>query len=98
MKYLKIEDNKGFYYKKPDSWVEVNKMIKEDLYNLVNSAIDDDDFEIDEFEEDKLLNPAHKTIYNHVSRQLTDIHDRRQEYRDEISSLYKEPYDKYCSL
>ena len=53
-------------------------------------------FIIDEFDENDLQNPAHRTIYSHLSRQLSDIHSRQSEYNDEIVSLYKEAYDKYC--
>lgn len=97
MEYLKITNNKGKFYRQGEGWVDVDKMSKDDLYQLVNAALEDEDFGMDEFEEDLLQNPAHKTIYSHIYRQLVDIHSRREEYNDEIDSLYKEAYDKYCN-
>lgn len=96
MKHLKIESNKGLFLDSNNNWIEVNKMSKEDLYNMVNSAIFEEDFEMDEFNDALLLNPAHKTIYSHIYRQLLDIHSRRGEFIEEQQNLYKEAYDKYC--
>lgn len=97
MESLKIENNKGFFKREGEGWVEINKMTKEDLYDLVNLALTEDDFAMDEFDESSLQNPAHKTIYSHIYRQLTDIHERKEEFAEEIFSSYKEAYDKYCS-
>lgn len=96
MKHLKIENNKGLFLDVNSAWAEVNKMSKEDLYHLVNAAISEDDYEMDPYDENKLQNPAHKTIYSHIYRQLMDIHSRRDEFIEEQQSLYKEAYDKYC--
>lgn len=97
MESLKIENNRGFFKREGEGWVEINKMTKEDLYDLVNWALSEDDFTMDAYDESSLQNPAHKTIYSHIYRQLTDIRDRKEEFAEEISSSYKEAYDKYCS-
>lgn len=97
MEYLKINNNKGFFLKEGQGLVEVNKMTKDDLYRLVHSALTKDDFEMTPYNESLLQNPAHKTIYSHVYRQLADIHNRKDEFVSEIQSLYKNAYDKYCT-
>lgn len=97
MESLKIENNKGWFKRDGEGWVEVNKMTKEDLYDLVNSALTEEEFSMTPYDEDALKNPAHKTIYSHIYRQLRDIRQRKDEFNDEIQSAYKEAYDKYCN-
>ena len=97
MEYLKINNNKGLFYRAGEGMVEVNKMTKEDLYALVNAALKEEEFEMTPYDETQLQNPAHKTIYSHIYRQLTDIHQRKEEFNDDIQCVYKDAYDKYCS-
>ncbi len=97
MEYLKINSNKGLFYRAGEGMVEVNKMTKEDLYALVNAALKEEEFEMTPYDETQLQNPAHKTIYSHIYRQLTDIHQRKEEFNDDIQCVYKDAYDKYCS-
>ena len=97
MEYLKIISNKGLFYRDGEGMVEVNKMTKEDLYALVNAALKEESFEMTPYDETQLQNPAHKTIYSHIYRQLTDIRQRKEEFNDDIQSVYKDAYDKYCS-
>ncbi len=97
MEYLKINSNKGLFYRAGEGMVEVNKMTKEDLYALVNAALKEEEFEMTPYDETQLQNPAHKTIYSHIYRQLTDIHQRKEEFNDDIKCVYKDAYDKYCS-
>ena len=97
MPYLEINDNKGLFFREGEGMVEVNKMTKEDLCKLVQSALSLEEFEMNPYDEALLQNPAHKTIYSHIYRQLSEIRARKQEFNDEISSLYKEAYDKYCA-
>lgn len=95
MKNLKIESNKGLFLRGTE-WVDVVNITKEDLLALVKSALDDEDFEVDPYDEGMLPNPAQKIVYKHVSQQLQDIHDRREEFIERRRSIYKESYDKYC--
>lgn len=96
MESLKIENNKG-WFKRDGEWVEINKMTKEDLYGLVDSALTEEEYIMTPYDEMALKNPAHKTIYSHIYRQLCDIRQRKDEFNEEIQSAYKEAYDKYCS-
>jgi hypothetical protein len=97
MAYLEINDNKGLFFREGEGMVEVNKMTKDDLYKLVRLALSLEDFEMIPYDESLLQNPAHKTIYSHIYRQLSEIRGRKQEFNDEINSLYKDAYDKYCT-
>lgn len=95
MKSLKIEGNIGLFLRGTE-WVDVVNITKEDLLALVKSALDDEDFEVDSYDEGKLPNPAQKIVYKHISQQLKDIHERREEFIERQRSMYKEAYDKYC--
>lgn len=97
MKYLEINSNKGLFYRNGEGMVEINKMTKDDLYALVSAALHKDEFELTPYDEKQLQNPAHKTIYSHVYRQLEDIRQRKEEFNDEIQTVYKDAYEKYCS-
>lgn len=97
MAYLEINDNKGLFFREGEGLVEVNKMTKDDLCQLVRLALSLEDFEMTPYDEALLQNPAHKTIYSHIYRQLSEIRGRKQEFNDEINSLYKDAYDKYCT-
>ena len=95
MKHLKIEDQKAFFMR-VDSWVEVTEMNKEDLLNLAHVAIEAEDFEMDTYDEALLPNPAHRIIYQQISGQLTDLHNRRAAFQEEARNIYKDAYNKYC--
>ena len=49
MKYLKIENNKGYYCLGQDNWQDIDRINKDDLLILLDKAIETD-FEMDEYE------------------------------------------------
>lgn len=95
MKYLRVDNRKGQFFK-DGNWVDITSLGKDDLMILVRAALEDEQFEIDEFDEDALPNPAHKIIYKHVYQQLTDIRARRNEYQEAKRNLFKDAYEQYC--
>jgi hypothetical protein len=94
MKALKIENNQGHFVNEEGSYETVDKIDKAELLRLVNMALEDD-FEIDEFDEEKLKNQAHQIIYKSIGEKLTDLHKRRNQFRDESDRLYLDAYEKY---
>lgn len=95
MKHLKIENQKGFFMR-GESWMVVTEMTKDDLLNLAHAAVDEADFEMDIFDEANLPTPAHKIIYKKISGQLSELHNRRDAFMEEIRNIYKDAYNKYC--
>ena len=95
MKHLKVEDKKG-YFTRGESWIVITDMTKNDLLNLAHAAIEDADFEMDEFDENSLPNPAHKIIYQQIYGQLMELHNRRDAFQEEVRNIYKDAYNKYC--
>ncbi len=96
MKHLKIEDQKAFFTR-GENWMVVTDMTKEDLLNLAHAAIEEEDFETDKYDEVLLPNPAHKIIYQQINSQLTDLHNRRASFQEEVRNIYKDAYNKYCT-
>lgn len=95
MKHLKIEEQKAFFTR-GEKWMVVTDMNKEDLLNLAHAAIEEEDFETDKYDEALLPNPAHRIIYQQINSQLTDLHNRRNIFQEEIRNIYKDAYNKYC--
>lgn len=97
MKYLKIDDNKGFFIKdkdQPDTWIEIDQIDKNDLLKLLDYA-SVENFELDEYDESKLANKAHQIIYRHIAEKFTSFLTNKQRFRDEAENLYKDAIEKY---
>jgi len=98
MKYLKVEDNKAYFLKVVDqssqAWVEIDKITKDDLMNLLNLAIESD-FEMEEYKEENLANKAHQIIYKNIHEKFLDIISCKTRFKDESESMFKEAIDKY---
>lgn len=95
MKHLKIEDRKA-YFRRGENWVVVTEMTKDDLLNLAHTAVSEECFESDDFDESLLPNPAHKIIYKQINGQLKELHNRRASFQEEVRNIYKDAYNKYC--
>lgn len=100
MKYLKIEDNRGFYYKTSEegenTWKEIDKIDKEDLLELLNKAISSE-FEMDEYNEENLAHKAHQIVYKNISEKFEELLANKSRFKDESESLYKEAIEKYSN-
>ncbi|MDD2582024.1 MAG: hypothetical protein PHR66_08535 [Desulfuromonadaceae bacterium] len=94
MKALKIEHNQGHFLTEENGYETVDKIDKVILLRLVNLALEDE-FEIDEYDEDVLRNQAHQIIYKSLSEKLNNLHQKRNQFRDESERLYLEEYEKY---
>lgn len=94
MKALKIENSQGHFLTEEGQYETVDKIDKVILLSLVNSALEDD-FEIDEYNEENLKNQAHQIIYKRISEKLNDLHNKRNQFRDESERLYLGEYEKY---
>lgn len=101
MKYLKIEDNKGYFLKQekeqPDQWIEIDKISKEDLMNLLESAISSD-FEIDEYVEENIGHKAHQIVYKSIFEKFKDLINNKKSFIDESDSQFRSAIEKYESL
>lgn len=97
MKHLKIEKSKGFFSIDGVDWIEVDKINKENILFLVDRVIEDDEFEMDKYEKDKVQNKAHEIIYRNLYNKIIELQGHRTQFRDESEALYKEALEKYKS-
>jgi len=94
MKYLKIENNKGYYCLEKDKWQEIDKINKDDLLILLDKALKTD-FEMDEYVQEKVSNKAHQIIYKNLFSKFTELLENKNRFKDESEQLYKDAIEKY---
>jgi len=96
MKYLKIENNKGLYRldTSQENWIELDQINKEHLLSLLKIA-STVDFEMDEYKDELLQNPAHNIIYKNISGKFNDFLNNKTRFQDSVEVTYKQAIEKY---
>lgn len=96
MKYLKIENNKGFYRldTNQDVWTDLDQINKDHLLDLLKFA-STREFEIDEYKDELLQNPAHNIIYKNIYGKFSDFLKNKTRFHDSAESSYKQAIEKY---
>jgi len=97
MKFLKIHNNQAYFIKneaQPESWIEIDKIEKDDLLRLLDFATKDD-FEMDAYNGDNLANKAHQIIYKSLYEKLKPFLTNKDRFKDQTESIYKEALEKY---
>ena len=93
MKLLKIENNKGYFFK-ADDYEEIHNIDKEQILNLVNLSLGDE-AEFDEFVDENLPNKAQNVIYENVYNKLKNLNERKDEFEDKSKRYFLDEYEKY---
>ncbi|MFH6964691.1 hypothetical protein ACHRVK_10010 [Flavobacterium plurextorum] len=97
MKFLKIDENKGYFLKdktQPNIWTEIDQIEKDDLLKLLDYATNEN-FELDKFEDSILGNKAHQIIYKHLFEKFTAFLLNIDRFKDEADNIYKDAIEKY---
>jgi hypothetical protein len=94
MKYLKIDNNMGYFSLDGENWKPIDEINKEHLLSLVDLSLSDN-FEMDDFDKTKLGHKAHQVIYKNIFDKLLELNDKKDRFKDESESLYKEAIEKY---
>ena len=94
MKYLKIEDNKGYLYVDGSDWIPLDEITKDHILDLLDKALSDD-FEMDEYEKEIIDNQTHKIIYKNIYEKFYDLHNKRTRFKDESETLFNSALAKY---
>ena len=99
MKYLYIKNNQGFYSLNgiEEEGKSIDSITKEDLMILLEKVVESstDDFDMDEYNDEKIKNPAHQIIYKNVYEKFISLKQKKDQFMDETSNLYKEAISKY---
>lgn len=95
MKYLKIENNKGFYWDEKE-YQEIDKVDKNGLLALLNAA-ETDSFELDAYDENLLGNKAHQVIYENIHAKFRQFLTDKDQFKTEVGNLYNEAIGKYSA-
>jgi hypothetical protein len=96
MKYLKIDSNKGYYRldEAVENWIELDQITKDHLLNLLRIATEKD-FEMDEYDNALLQNPAHNIVYKNIQGKFKEFLTNKTRFQDSVESMYKSAVDKY---
>lgn len=96
MKYLKIENNKGFYLNDETAqiWVELDQISKVHLLKILEIA-GKKEFEMDEYDDDLLQNPAHNILYKNIYNKLNGFLENKTRFQDSAGGMYKSAIEKY---
>lgn len=95
MKYLKIDKSKGFYYSEKNTYIEIDKISNIDIYYLLDKAINDEDFEMDQYDEAILHHDVHKIIYKEIYNKMLNFIKQKESILFEINNLYADAKRKY---
>lgn len=93
MKYLEIKDEKAFF-RQGEEMVEIDKIMKDDLLDIINHA-HEDDFEMDQFNEIELPNKAHQIIYENLYNKLVEFLQNKEQFIEQANKLYSEAVQEY---
>lgn len=95
-KILRINKQAGQFWRLSESnWVSIDQIDKDALMGLVDLTLAGD-VHIEEFDEEKLANPAHRIIYKSISEKLQALSGQRDKFRDECDRTYLEAIRKYA--
>lgn len=95
MKYLRINDTDGEFLNKDSLYVLIDKIDKDDLLFLIDSAVEKDDFEIEPYDSEKIKNPAQQIIYENIYKKFDELLKNKTQLRDQVDNLYKDAFEKY---
>ena len=96
MKCLEIKNGKGYFLQSSGDMRPVDEMKKEDLLYLLDLATsDDEEFEMDDAQQNRIENQAHKIIYNNLKDKFEELLVNKKRFLDESENLYKEALQKY---
>ena len=101
MKIMVINEKKGYYInpKKSKSgsveMVDIEKITKEDIFDILDYMIDND-VEMDECKDnDSLPNPAQATIYKSLYTNFNGVINSKATIMSDVDNKFKEAENKY---
>lgn len=94
MKFLKVKNNQGLFSLDGKTWSPIDQINKDHLLELLDRVLSDN-FEMDEFDKDKLGNQAHQIIYKNIYEKFVELGKNKTRFKDESEAYYKDAIEKY---
>lgn len=95
MKYLRINENNAEFLKENFQYETIDKIDKDNLLFLINSAVEKDNFEIEAYDPEKIKNPAQQIIYENIYKKFDELLKNKNQLKDQVDNLYKDAFEKY---
>ncbi|WP_219624467.1 hypothetical protein, partial [Vibrio parahaemolyticus] len=95
MQILKINDNGTTCFSLNGlDWTPIDRIGKEDILKLLDLCVEKE-IVMDEYDEERIKNPAHNIIYKNIYLKLGEFYINKQSFIDEVEGLYKEALETY---
>lgn len=99
MKCLIIENGKGFFSLNGVSKTQLDLISKDDLLKILNLILETgEDVSMDEYDDNKLYQAAHRIIYRNLYQKFQDLSLNKTRFKDESSVLYRSAIEKYGAM
>jgi hypothetical protein len=66
------------------------------MLSLVKLATEEQ-FEMEEYKDELLQNPAHNIIYRNIYAKFKDLLNNKSRFKDTVESMYKAALEKYAA-
>ena len=98
MKYLHINDNKGFFkINAIEELKSIDSISKDDIFKLINLLMEKEDFEMDEFKDELIQNKAHNIIYRNLYQRFLELKQEKNNIIDSTNQYFAEAFQKYSN-
>ena len=96
MNYTKIDKSSVFFrLNEVMDWKPISDIEGDDLITLLEKALEEDEFELIEYNNELIKNEAHNIIYKSIYEKISEIRNDRENILDEHLQRYSEVIDKY---
>lgn len=92
---LKIKEKKAYYLLDGVTEQGIKDISKEDILAILNLVYERDDIEFDSPEENEIVNPAEKIIYEKLYEKFVDFNNNKNTIKDDIDDKFNDVISKY---
>lgn len=94
MKILKYENNVNYLYVDGKN-KKILEISKEDILKALEYIYENEDIELEEYNNEKIVNEAEKIVYENLYNKLNNFKENKPILKNEIDNLFKELEEKY---
>ena len=98
MKYLHINDNKGFFkINEIEELKSIDSISKDDIFKLINLLMEKEDFEIKKKKKELKQKKAHNIIYRNLYQRFLELKQEKNNIIDSTNQYFAEAFQKYSN-